>query len=91
MRTRFHGKGIRYTVPKTGRVFEMVGRGKKYKDAFRQVYGVSADQVASEIMALFERTGANPVERSKGTLFEADAGMMAEKSRKKEAAKSGSI
>ena len=83
MRTRFHGKGVRDTVPKMGRVFELVGKGMRYGDAFKRIYGISAGQVASEIATLFERTRANPAERFKGTRFESDAGIVAEKSRKK--------
>ncbi len=63
-------KGILDVVPKMGRVFEEVGRGRTYEQAFRQAYGVSVDQVASELVALFKRTGANPVERLKGTSWE---------------------
>ena len=70
MRTRFHGNGIPDTVPRMGQVFESVGRGMDYKQAFERAYGVSPDQVTAEIVALFKRTEANPVERFKGTRFE---------------------
>jgi hypothetical protein len=81
MRTRVRGKGIPDMVPKMGRVFELVGRGKTYEQAFGQVYGVSVNQVVSEIVALFERTQANPAERYKGTRFEPTSQIVADKSR----------
>jgi hypothetical protein len=81
MRTRVNGKGIPDTVPKMGRVFEQVGRGKTYEQAFKDVYGVSVNQVASQIVELFKCTESNPAERFKGTRFEADAMAVAEKSR----------
>ena len=87
MRTRVHGSGISDTVPKMGRVFELVGRGMSYGQAFKQVYGVWASQVASEIVALFERTQANPAERYKGTRFEPASQIVANKSRKAGGAK----
>ena len=83
MRTRVHGRGIPDTVPKMGRVFELVGRGKTYGQAFKQVYGVWAGDVASEIVALFESTRANPAERYKATRFEPASQIVAKQSRKK--------
>jgi len=80
MRTRVNGKGIPDAVPKMGRVFEQVGRGKTYEQAFKDVYGVSVNQVASQIVELFKRTESNPAERFRGTRFEADAMAVAEKS-----------
>jgi hypothetical protein len=79
MRTRYGGRGIPDMVPKMGRVFELVGHGMTYGKAFKQVYGVSAGQVASEIVALFKRTEANPVERYRETRFEAAAKIAAGK------------
>jgi hypothetical protein len=80
MRTRHNGHGIPDMVPKMGRVFELVGQGKSYGQAFKQVYGVFASQVAAEIVDLFKRTEGNPTERYRGTRFEATAQIVAEKS-----------
>jgi hypothetical protein len=82
MRTRYQGKGIPDMVPKMGRVFELVARGKTYEQAFKQVYGVSVNQAVSEIVDLFKRTQANPAERCKGTRFEVASQILAGKSRK---------
>jgi hypothetical protein len=84
MRTRVQGSGIPDTVPKIGRVFELVGNGKTYGHAFKEVYGVWASQVASDIVELFKRTEANPAERYKGTRFEVAAQAVADKSRRKD-------
>ena len=81
MRTRHHGKGIPDMVPKMGRVFELVGRGKSYGQAFKQIYGVWASVVASDIVELFKRTESNPAERYRGTRFEVAAKAVADKSR----------
>jgi len=83
MRTRVKGKGIPDMVPKMARVFELVGRGKNYGQAFKEVYGVWASDVASEIVELFQRTESNPAERLKGTRFEVAAKAVADKSRNK--------
>lgn len=82
MRTRYQGKGIPDMVPKMARVFELMGRGKTYKKAFKQVYGISVDQAVSEIVDLFKRTQANPAERYKGTRFEPASQIVANKSQK---------
>lgn len=82
MRTRVNGRGIPDMVPKMGRVFELVGRGKTYGQAFKQVYGVWASDVASEIVDLFKRTQETPTERYKGTRFEAASQIVANNSRK---------
>lgn len=71
MRVRYHGKGIQDMVPRMGRVFERVGRGETYEQAFEQTYGISVNQAVSEVVASFERTEAHPAERLKGTRFEA--------------------
>lgn len=57
-------------VPMMGRVFELMGDGKGYGQAFAQVYGVTAGHVAEEIVDLFQRTQASPADRVRGTLFE---------------------
>jgi hypothetical protein len=51
------------------RVFEAVGQGKTYESAFREQFGVSVEQVVSEIVALFGRTASHPAERIKGTRY----------------------
>jgi hypothetical protein len=54
-----------------GRVFELVGRGKTYEQAFKQAYGLSLDRTVSEIVTYFKQTESNPSDRIKGTRFEA--------------------
>jgi len=83
MRTRVKGKGVPDMVPKMARVFELVGSGKTYGQAFKQIYGVRAGAGASEIVELFKRTESDPAERFRGTRFEAAAQAVADKSRKK--------
>jgi hypothetical protein len=53
-----------------GRVFELIGHGKKYERAFSQRYGISLTQVISEVVACFKRTGGNLADRIKGTRLE---------------------
>jgi hypothetical protein len=57
-------------VTRMGRVFELVGSGETYAQAFKQIYGISVDQAISEITDFMERTQSSPVERLKGTLYE---------------------
>ena len=63
-------RGIPDTVPKMGRVFELVGRGRTYEQAFKQAYGLSLDRTVSEIVTYFKRTETHPADRIKGTRFE---------------------
>lgn len=63
-------KGIPDAIPKMGRVFESVGRGKTYEKAFAQTYGSSLNRTISEVVAYFKRTEAHPAERIKGTRLE---------------------
>jgi hypothetical protein len=63
-------KGMPDAVSRMGRVFELMGRGKTYEQAFAQAYGISINQVISEVVAFFRRTEAHPTERFKGTDFE---------------------
>ena len=63
-------KGITDAVPMMGRVFEQMGQGKTFEQAFAQTYGVSYNKVVSELVAHFKRTEANPAERVKGTRLE---------------------
>ncbi len=62
-------KGIPDAVPKMGRVFEWEGRGQGYEQAFARAYGLSLEEVFSEIIAFFRHTSAHPAERLKGTRF----------------------
>jgi hypothetical protein len=62
-------KGITDAVPRLARVFELVGGGMKYKQAFQQVYGISVDQAVSDITAFMARTESSPKERLKGTRY----------------------
>lgn len=63
-------KDIPDMVPRMGRVFELVGRGKTYEQAFKQTYGLSLDRTVSELVAYFRQTEAHPADRIKGTRFE---------------------
>jgi len=70
LRVRLHRTGIPDAVERMGRVFEAVGAGGTYEEAFRLQYGSSVDRVVSDIVALFQRTAANPAERLRGTRYE---------------------
>lgn len=63
-------KEIPDTVPRMGRVFELVGRGKTYEQAFKRAYGLSLDRTVSEIVTYFKETETHPADRIKGTRFE---------------------
>lgn len=63
-------KDIPDTVPKMGRVCELVGRGRTYEQAFKLAYSLSLDRTVSEIVTYFERTETQPADRIKGTRFE---------------------
>jgi len=63
-------KNIPDAVPRIGRVFELVGRGKTYEQAFAHTYGGSLSKTVSEIVAYFRRTETHPEERILGTRFE---------------------
>ena len=63
-------KGIPDAVARMGRVFELVGRGWTYEQAFRQTYGISVDQVISEVTAFMARTQSAPAERLRKTRYE---------------------
>jgi len=63
-------KNIPDTVPRMGRVFELVGHGKAYEQAFKQAYGLSLDGTVSEIVTYFKGTETQPADRIKGTRFE---------------------
>jgi hypothetical protein len=63
-------KSIPDAVPRMGRVFESVGRGKTYQQAFAQTYGLTVNQAVSEVVAFLKRTETHPAERLKGTYFE---------------------
>jgi hypothetical protein len=63
-------KGIPDAIPRMGRVFELVGRGRTFEQAFAQTYGFPLKQVLSEIVALFKRTEAHPTDRFKATEYE---------------------
>jgi hypothetical protein len=55
--------GIPDAVARMGRVFELVGGGETYESAFQQAYGVSVNQVISQITAFMARTQSSPVKR----------------------------
>ena len=57
-------------VPKMGRVFELVGGGKTYAQAFEQTYGLPVWRIVFEIVDYLDRTKAQPAERIIGTRYE---------------------
>jgi hypothetical protein len=63
-------KNIPDAVPRMGRVFELVGRGRTYEQAFAQIYGIPLNRFIAEIIVYFKRTEAHPEERIKGTRLE---------------------
>jgi hypothetical protein len=58
------------TILRMGRVFEKVGRGSSYANAFREEFGVPIDRVVAEIVSFVERTESHPAERLRGTLYQ---------------------
>jgi hypothetical protein len=66
LRARHGGRGIPDMVPKMGQVFDRVGRGEKYPDAFRKVYGFSVDKAVDELVDLFKQTKDDPDRRFEG-------------------------
>ena len=67
-------KNVPDAVERMGCVFDSMGRGKTYEQAFKQAYGISVDQTISDITAFMEETQSNPTERLKGTHY--DAGLL---------------
>ena len=63
-------KKIPDAIPKMGRVFELVGSGRTYAQAFQQTYGFPLWRTVSEIVGFLERTKAHPAERIIGTRYE---------------------
>jgi len=63
-------KGIADAVPMMGRVFEGIGRGRTYEQAFAETYDLSVKKAASEVVAYFKRTEGSPADRIKGTRLE---------------------
>lgn len=63
-------KSMPEAVPMMGRVFERVGQGKTYKEAFGETYGISLTRAVSDVCTFLKRTQANPGARMKGTRFE---------------------
>jgi hypothetical protein len=63
-------KGVADAVPRMGQLFEAVGRGETYEQAFAHVYGFSVKRAASELLTDFERTQSHPADRLKGTRYE---------------------
>jgi len=58
------------TVPRIGRVGELVGHGRTYEQAFKQAYNLSLNRTLSEIVTYFKQTETHPADRIKGTRFE---------------------
>lgn len=63
-------KGIADTVPRMGQLFEAVGRGQTYEQAFGRVYGFSLKRAVSELVGEFKRTASHPADRLTGTRYE---------------------
>ncbi len=64
LRTR---EGIPDAVPRMGRVFEMVGRGRPFAQAFEQTFGLSLPRVVLEVILYLKQTEAHPADRLTGT------------------------
>lgn len=73
LRVRLDGKGVPDALTRMGRVFEAVGRGGSYAQAFQEQYGEAVDRVVDRIVEFFKRTADHPAERWKGTRYEAFA------------------
>lgn len=71
LQTRYHGKGFPDVLPRVARVFENVGHGESYEQAFKHAFGVSPESVQNEIVDLFQKTEANPEQRLAQTFYEA--------------------
>ena len=69
LRVRCRG-GIPDVVPRMARVFESVGSGQSYEQAFQQQFGVPITQVVSEVVSFMKRTESNPAARLKATRYE---------------------
>ena len=63
-------KQIPDVVPMMARVFEAVGAGQTYEQAFQQTYGLPLEDVIAEIAKLFRKTHTHPEDRLTGTRFE---------------------
>ena len=64
-------KGIPDAVQRMGQVFEAIGSGLTYEQAFARVYGFSVKRAVSELVASFKRTATHPADRVQGTRYEA--------------------
>ncbi len=70
LRLRHQGKGEADILPRMGRVFEAVGSGQSYQNAFREQFKASVDEIVADIVAFMARTESLPKERLKGTRYE---------------------
>jgi hypothetical protein len=70
LQTRYHGKGFPDTLPRVAQVFENIGHGESYEQAFKHAFGVSPESVQTEIVDLFQKTEANPEQRLAQTFYE---------------------
>ena len=50
-------KALPDAVPMMGRVFERVGQGKTYRQAFGETYGISLNRVVSDVCAFLKANG----------------------------------
>ena len=69
LRTRYRGRGIADVIPRMGAVFEAVGRGETYQNAFERQFGASVGRATSEMIEFLKRTEADPGRRLSGTLY----------------------
>jgi hypothetical protein len=62
-------KNISDAIPKMARLFESVGSGSSYEEAFEQIYHLNLNATVSEIVHYFEQTKTSPADRVAGTRY----------------------
>ncbi len=62
--------GVPDALNRMGRVFERVGAGQTYAQAFQATYGFTLNHAISEVTAFFQQTEGSPAARLKGTYYE---------------------
>jgi hypothetical protein len=62
--------GVPDALSRMGRVFERVGNGETYAQAFKETYGFTVNHAVSEVTAFFQQTEGSPAARLKGTYLE---------------------
>jgi hypothetical protein len=69
LRVRYRG-GLADVVPRMARVFEALGGGQSYTQAFQQQFGAPITQVVADVVGFVKRTESNPVERLRATRYQ---------------------